>query len=64
MKGLVFGAFGEASEDIHSLVQALAEARLKAVRLRRGRDGSGGELLPMVVSMINCPCHIIEDNLF
>ena len=44
LKGLVFGAFGEASEDIHSLVQAIAEARLKAVGLRRGREGSGGEL--------------------
>ena len=46
--GLVFGAFGEASEDVHELVQILAGSRLRAVGLQRGREGSAGEMAVIV----------------
>ena len=42
--GLCFGAWGEASEGVHTLVQTLAEARLKYQGLQRGRPGSDQEL--------------------
>ena len=44
VKGLVFGAFGEGSEDVHSLVQSLASCRAKTVALQRGRECGEGEL--------------------
>ena len=44
LQGFVFGAFGEGSEDIHKMVKILAESRLKAVELQRGRVGLKGEL--------------------
>ena len=43
-KGLVVGAFGEGSDDLHSLVNTLAESRLRAQGLTRGREGSEKEL--------------------
>ena len=49
--GLVVGAFGEGSGDLHSLVQSLAESKVTAMRLRRGGQASEEEL-GMVV------CHI------
>ena len=42
--GLCFGAWGEASEGVHHLVQTLAESRLKYQGLQRGRPGSDQEL--------------------
>ena len=42
--GLCFGAWGEASEGVHLLIQTLAEARLKYQGLQRGRPGSDQEL--------------------
>ena len=42
--GLCFGAWGEASEDVHKLVQSLAECRLTFLGLQRGRPGSDQEL--------------------
>ena len=42
--GLCFGAWGEASEGVHQLVQTLAESRLKYQGLQRGRPGSDQEL--------------------
>ena len=42
--GLCFGAWGEASEGVHKLVQTLAEARLKFQGLQLGRPGSEAEL--------------------
>ena len=42
--GLCFGAWGEASDGVHQLVQTLAEARLKYQGLQRGRPGSDQEL--------------------
>ena len=42
--GLCFGAWGEASEGVHQLVQTLAEARLKYQGLQMGRPGSDQEL--------------------
>ena len=41
---LVFGAFGEASEDVHSLITSLAECRLRKLGLQRGRVGGEQEL--------------------
>ena len=45
VRGLVFGAFGEASEEVATLVQTLAESRVKAVGLQGGRvcSGRGGK---------------------
>ena len=42
--GLYFGAWGEASRDIHVLIQALAESRLAFTGMQRGRPGSKAEL--------------------
>ena len=42
--GLVMGAFGEASEDLHELVQKMAESRAVAVGLRRGNEASEAEI--------------------
>ena len=42
--GLCFGAWGEASEGVHELVQTLAETRLKYQGLQQGRPGSDREL--------------------
>ncbi len=44
LQGLVVGAFGEGSEDLHSLVQTLGESRLRAQGLAQGREGSDAEL--------------------
>ena len=37
LPGLCFGAWGEASEGVHRLVQILAESRLTFEGLQRGR---------------------------
>ena len=42
--GICFGAWGEASEDVHLLIQALAESRLAFQGLQRGKPGSKAEL--------------------
>jgi hypothetical protein len=42
--GLVFGAWGEASESVHHLVQKLADSRLAFQGLQRGRPGHSAEL--------------------
>ena len=42
--GLVVGAFGEVSEDLHEIIQKLAESRVGAIGLRRGREASEKEL--------------------
>ena len=44
VRGLVFGAFGEASEGVHELVHLLANSRLKAEGLQQGRESVKGEL--------------------
>ena len=44
VRGLVFGAFWEASEGVHELVHVLANSRLKAVGLQQGRQTGSGEL--------------------
>ena len=46
--GLCFGAWGEASEEVHRLVQVLAESRLKFQGLQQGRPGSDQELAVLV----------------
>ena len=40
LKGLVVGAFGEASEDIHDLIHTISKSRLSAQGLALGREGS------------------------
>ena len=42
--GLVVGAFGEASEDVHELIQRLAESKVKSMGLRLGRETSDEEV--------------------
>ena len=42
--GLCFGAWGEGSEQVHQLVQVLAESRLRFQGLQQGRPGSDQEL--------------------
>ena len=44
VRGLVFGAFGEASEGVHELIQVVAQSRLRAVGLQKGRVCDKGEL--------------------
>ena len=44
LKDLVFGAFGEGSEDVHELVNTLSKSRLRAQGLALGREGSAAEL--------------------
>ena len=51
IQGLVVGAFGEGSEDMHSLVQNMAESKITAMCLPRGRDGTEAELGTVVVEV-------------
>ena len=44
VRGLVFGAFGKASEGVHDLVHHLAASRLKAEGIQQGRETAKGEL--------------------
>ena len=41
---LCFGGYGEGSKQVHDLITALAETRLKTQGLRKGRPGSDQEL--------------------
>ena len=43
LRGLVVGAWGEGSQDLHSLLDTLATYRLRAVGQARGREGSDSE---------------------
>ena len=43
LQGLVVGSFQEASQDLHSLLEYLTDAKLKARGLARGREGSDWE---------------------
>ena len=43
VRGLGFGAFGEA-EGVHELIQVVAQGRLRAVGLQKGRVCDKGEL--------------------
>ena len=42
--GLVVGAFGEGSEDLHDLVQQMAESRATSMGLKRGREATDAEI--------------------
>ena len=44
LQGLVVGAFGEGSKDLHSLVQVIGESRVAVMSLARGRKGTEAEL--------------------
>ena len=39
VQGLVFGAFGEASEPLHRLIDLLADSRVYVAGLQRGKGG-------------------------
>ena len=41
LQGLVVGAFGEGSEDLHSLVQTIAESKVSSMGLASGRSELG-----------------------
>ena len=43
LQGLVVGAFQEGSDDIHALLDVLADSQLRARGLARGREGSNHE---------------------
>ena len=38
LQGLVIGAFQEASQDVHGLLEILADSKLRAMGLGRGRE--------------------------
>ena len=44
LQGLVVGAYGEGSDALHGLVQLLAESKVKAMGLSRGRKGTEAEI--------------------
>ena len=46
--GLVVGAFGEGSEDVHMLIQQMAENRAAAMGLRQGREATEAEIGKLV----------------
>ena len=48
LQGLVVGAFGEGSDDLHSLVQLLAESKVIPMGLTRGRGGIEVEIEELV----------------
>ena len=50
--GLVVGAFGEASDDMHLLIQQLAESRVKTMELKRGNSGAAEEEIGIIVGQI------------
>ena len=43
LQGLVVGAFQEASKDLHALLDTLADSKLRAMGLARGREGTEQE---------------------
>ena len=43
LRGLVVGAWGEGSKDLHGLLDVLADSRLRTVGMARGREGSDAE---------------------
>ena len=43
LQGLVVGSFQEASQDLHSLLECLTDAKLRARGLARGREGGDWE---------------------
>ena len=44
LRGLVVGAFGKGSEDIHMLIDTLAESRVQALGLQKGKQGMEAEI--------------------
>ena len=44
LQGFVVGAFGEGSEDLHKFMQVLAESKVTAMGLARGRQGTEVEM--------------------
>ena len=65
---LVFGAFGEASQDVHTLIASLVECRLRRVGLQHGWRAEEQEMaiitgqirrrIPTVVTKANINCLI------
>ena len=43
LQGLVVGAFQEGSKDLHTLLDLLADSKLRAMGLARGREGTEQE---------------------
>ena len=48
VKGLVFGAFGEGSEDVHSLINSVVSCRARTLALQWGRECGEGERAAIV----------------
>ena len=51
LQGLVLGAFQEGSQDVHALLDILADSKLKARGLARGREGSNQERAVILAGM-------------
>ena len=43
LQGLVVGAFQEGSQDLHALLETLADSKIRAMGLARGREGTENE---------------------
>ena len=51
LQGLVIGAFQEGSQDVHALLDILADSKMKARGLARGREGSNQERAEILAGM-------------
>ena len=51
LQGLVMGAFQEGSKDLHALLESLADSKLRAKGLARGREGSEQERSIMIAGL-------------
>ena len=49
--GLVFGAWGEASHDVHKLIQIMADSRLHHIGIQKGIPGCEDELGQIVAQI-------------
>ena len=66
LQGIVLGAFQEGSKDLHSLLESMADSKLRAKGLARGREGTEQERsiilaglrreLSMTVAKANSAC--------
>ena len=51
LQGLVLGAFQEGNQDIHSLLETLADSQLRVKGLERGREDSSQEKPAILAGM-------------
>ena len=51
LQGLVVGAFQEGSQDLHGLIETLADNKLRAMGLAQGREGTEHERATIVAGL-------------